>query len=139
MSTDKKIEVRYFSKTGNTKKLAEAIANTLGVMAESVETPLEGNVDILFLGSSVYGAGVDTSIKTFINSLDSQVKKVVNFSTAAILPSTYAQIKKLLSVKGIKLDEREFHCRGEFLLMHKGRPNAQDIKKAQAFANTIVS
>ncbi len=59
MGTDKKIEVRYFSKTGNTAKLAEAIAKTLGIKAKTVDTPLEGDVDILFLGSSVYGAGVD--------------------------------------------------------------------------------
>jgi flavodoxin len=139
MAVTKKVEVRYYSKTGNTSKLAEAIGNELGVKAESVEVPIKGEVDILFLGSSVYGAGVDTKVKTFINSLDSRVKTVVNFSTAAILPSTYGQIKKLLSEKGILLDDREFHCRGEFKFMHKGRPNAQDIKNAGEFARNIVS
>ena len=83
-------------------------------------------------------AGVDESVKKFIQSLDGGVKNVVNFSTAALLPSTYGQVKKLLAAKGIKVDEREFHCRGEFKFMHKGRPNAEDIKNAQDFASKIV-
>jgi flavodoxin len=139
MASDKKIEVRYYSKTGNTAKLADAIGKELGVNAKSVDSPIEGNIDILFLGSSVYGAGVDAKVKTFINSLDSRVKTVVNFSTAALLPSTYAQVKKLLSEKGITLDDREFHCRGEFKFMHKGRPNTQDLTNAREFARNIVS
>ncbi|WFR55132.1 flavodoxin family protein [Anaerocolumna sp. AGMB13025] len=139
MAATKKVEVRYYSKTGNTAKLAEAIGDELLVKAKSVEVPIEGDVDILFLGSSVYGAGVDNKVKTFINSLDSRVKTVVNFSTAAILPSTYGQIKKLLGEKGIALEVREFHCRGEFKFMHKGKPDAQDIKNVREFARKIVS
>ena len=52
MSANKKIAVRYYTKTGNTKKLAEAIAETVGVKAESVTVPVDQEVDILFLGSS---------------------------------------------------------------------------------------
>ncbi|WP_240143869.1 hypothetical protein [Liquorilactobacillus mali] len=45
------IVIRYCSKTGNTKKMAELIAEKLGVKAESVATPLSGQVvDILLLG-----------------------------------------------------------------------------------------
>ncbi len=34
---------------------------------------------------------------------------------------------------GIPMDEREFHCKGEFKGIHKGRPNADDIKAAVEF------
>ena len=54
-----KVEVRYFTRTGNTKKLADAISEALGVKAETVDAPLSEKADILFLGSSVYAAGVD--------------------------------------------------------------------------------
>jgi flavodoxin len=54
-----KIAVRYFSRGGNTKKLADAIANAVGVTAETTDVPLTEDVDILFLGSSVYAYGVD--------------------------------------------------------------------------------
>ena len=55
MASKLNIEVRYYSKTGNTKKLADGIAKTLGVKAKSLEEPINGEVDVLFLGSSVYG------------------------------------------------------------------------------------
>ena len=58
-----KVAVRYFSRGGNTKKLAEAIASAIGVEAKDVSFGLNEDVDLLFLGSSVYAYGVDASIK----------------------------------------------------------------------------
>jgi len=134
-----KIEVRYYTKTGNTKKLAEAIAEEIGVAAKTMSEPIIEETDILFLGSSVYAAGVDTEVKRFISTLDGKVKKVVAFSTAAILPSTYAQIKKLVNTQGIEVADEEFHCRGKFTLMHKGRPNSEDISNIKDFARKICN
>ena len=48
-----KVAVRYYTKTGNTKKLAEAIAEAVGAEALSLNTPIEEPVDILFLGNSL--------------------------------------------------------------------------------------
>lgn len=133
-----KIAVRYYTKGGNTKKLAEAIAGAVGVEAKTVAEPLTEDVDILFLGSSVYAAGVDSSVKSFINGINVRIGKVVNFSTAAILKSTYKQVAKLLAAKGITLAEEEFACRGSFSVMHKGKPDDNDCKAAAEFAKKIV-
>jgi len=133
------VEVRYFSRTGNTKKLADAIAEAVGVEAKTVDVPVSDETDILFLGSSVYAAGVDQEIKDFIAGLDpDKVKKVVNFSTAALISSTYKQIGKLLAAKNIPLDKEEFHCRGSFQMMHRGKPDEQDIAAAKEFAKGII-
>lgn len=133
------IAIRYYTKTGNTKKLADAIGEALGIGAETVDVPLTDAVDVLFLGSSVYAAGVDDKIKEFIQKLDtSKVKCVVNFSTAALLPSTYPQVSKLLAEKNIHLDKREFHCRGSFMFTHKGKPDENDLSAVKAFAKSIV-
>lgn len=135
-----KIAVRYYSRGGNTKKLADAIASEAGVKAETVDQPLREPVDVLFLGSSVYAAGVDDSVKKFIADLDpSMAKRIINFSTAALLPSTYNQVSKLLSEKGMKLDPEEFHCRGSFAIMHKGHPDAKDLNDARAFVRKVLS
>lgn len=121
------------------KKLADAIAGTLNVPAETTDIPVSEPVDVLFLCSAVYAAGVDNKVKDFISSLDaSKVKNVVNISTAALLPSTYSQVAKLLEARNIPLDTREFHCRGKFMLMHSGRPNQHDLEDVQAFAKSIV-
>jgi len=133
------VAIRYYSKTGNTKKLAEAISEVTGAKAQTVAVPLDGEVDILFLGSSVYGGGIDEQVKAFIQTLDSiKVKKVVNFSTAAILSSTYSQVSKMLSEKNIPIDSREFHCRGRFKFMHRNRPNDSDIKELKSFVKQIA-
>lgn len=135
-----KIAVRYYSRGGNTKKLADAIAQEAGVKAETVDTPLTEPVDVLFLGSSVYAAGVDESIKKFIRELNpSMAKRIINFSTAALLPSTYNQVSKLLEEKGMKPDPEEFHCRGSFAFMHKGHPDQKDLDHAKAFVRKVLA
>lgn len=47
-----KFAVRYYTKTGNTKRLAEAVANELGVEALPISEGLNEQADILFLGNS---------------------------------------------------------------------------------------
>jgi hypothetical protein len=34
--------------------------------------------------------------------------------------------------------EEEFYCRGSFGPMHKGKPDAEDLKRAAEFAKKIV-
>lgn len=132
-----KIAVRYYTRTGNTKKLADAIAKAVGVEAKEVSEPLEESVDILFLGSSVYAAGVDNAVKKFIADNHDKIGTLYNFSTAALLSSTYKQVQKIAGENGVRMAEEEFHCRGSFALMHKERPNGEDLSAAAAFAKKI--
>lgn len=134
-----KIAVRYYTRSGNTKKLAEAIAKAVGTDAKSTDEPLAEDVDILFLGSSVYAYGVDENVKKFIANIDVKVGKVVNFSTAALVKSTYKQVGKLLKAKNIPQAEEEFYCKGSFGPMHSGKPDAEDCRAAAAFAKRVVS
>lgn len=133
------IAVRYHSRSGNTKKVAEAIGKAVGVKAETCSISLDNPVDILFIGGAVYAGGVDSSLHTFIHSLDkSKVSEAVIFSTAALKPSAYSTIKKLLEQKGIKVSDKEFHCRGQFTVIHRGRPNDADLKMAAGFAKSVA-
>ena len=133
-----KVAIRYYTRGGNTKKLADAIAGAIGIEAKTTAEPLTEDVDILFLGSSVYAYGVDDEIKKFIKGIDVKVGKVVNFSTAAIIKSTYKQVAKLLAEKNIPFAKEEFACRGSFSVMHKGKPDADDCRAAADFAKRIV-
>lgn len=135
-----KIAIRYYSKTGNTKKLADAIAKAIDVKAETVDQSIPEDTDILFLGSSVYAAGIDDSVTKFIEQLDRKsVKKVINFSTAALLPSTYKQVKELVEKRGIQMAEQEFHCRGSFSLLHRNKPDDKDLLAAAQFAKKVIN
>lgn len=134
-----KIAIRYYTKTGNTKKLAEAISNAINVESKTVDEPLTEDVDILFLGSAVYAAGIDSKIKDFISNINVNVGEVVNFSSAALIESTYSQVKKQVESKGLKMSENEFHCRGAFKFIHRGRPNDDDLRDVAEFAKRIIN
>ena len=133
-----KIAVRYYSRGGNTKKVAEAIAKAVGVEAKTVSEPLTEDVDILFLVSSPYAFDVDDEVKKFISGINVNVGKVVNFSTSAAIKSTKKYVEKLLAEKNIQMAKEEFSCRGSFMMLHKGRPNEADLKAAAAFAKNII-
>ena len=133
------ISVRYYSRGGNTKKIAEAIAEAVGVEAKTVSEPLKEDVDILFLGSAPYAFDVDDEVKKFIGSIDVSVGKVVNFSTSAAVKSTRKYVEKLLAEKRIPVAKEEFSCRGAFGMLHKGRPNESDQKAAAEFGRRIIS
>ena len=68
----------------------------------------------------------------------SKVGRIVNFGSAAMLNSTWKKVKAEADKIGVPMDEREFHCKGEFKGMHKGRPNEEDLKAAADFAKRIV-
>ena len=126
--------VRYYTKTGNTKRLADAIAEELGVKALPISEPVSEKVDILFLGNSYYAFNIDPEVRNFVAALDKEkVGKIVNFGSAAMLNSTYKKVKSEADKVGIPMDEKEFHCKGEFKGIHKGRPNAEDIAAAVKF------
>ena len=134
-----KTAVRYYTKTGNTKRLAEAVAEAIGAEALPLSSPIEEPVDILFLGNSYYAFSIDPEVREFIRKLDrNKVGRIVNFGSAAMLNSTYKKVKAEADKAGIPMDEREFHCRGEFKGIHKGRPNAADLVAAAEFAKTII-
>ena len=134
-----KVAVRYYTKTGNTKRLAEAIAKAAGVQAAPISEPISEPVDVLFLGNSYYAFSIDPEVRAYICSLDkSKIGKIVNFGSAAMLNSTYKKVKAEADRVGIPMDEREFHCKGEFKGIHKGKPDEEDMKAAAAFAKKII-
>ena len=137
--TKMKIEVRYFSRGGNTKKIAEAIAKGCGEEAKSIQEPLKESVDILFLGSAPYAFDIDNEVKNFISGIRVHVGKVVNFSTSAVIKSTHKYVARVLDEKGIPLADEEFACKGAFAIFHRGRPNAADCEMAAQFAAKVVA
>ena len=123
--------VRYYTKTGNTKRLAEAVAGALGVEALPISEPLSEPVDILFLGNSYYAFSIDSLDKNMVG-------RIANFGSAAMLNSTYKKVKAEADKVGISMVEQEFHCKGEFKGVHKGRPNGEDLAAAAAFAKSLI-
>lgn len=133
------IAVRYYTRSGNTEKLAKAVAEAVGVEAFSVETPLEEQVDILFLGCSYYAFDVDEAVKKFIQDNSEKIGKIVCIGSSAMMKSMCKPVKKVADGAGVQVAGEEFHCRGQFHVAHKGRPNENDLAQAAAFAKSVMA
>lgn len=133
------IAIRYYTRSGNTKKLAEEIAKNTSCEAMSVSVPLAEKADILFLGCSYYAFDVDAEVKKFITENHQNIGKIVCFGTSAMMKSMKKPVSKVATGVAVAVADEEFHCRGQFGKMHKGRPNAEDLEAVSAFAKKIVS
>lgn len=129
-----KAAVRSFSRTGNTKAVAERIAKTMGTQAVSVDNAdaaLAEPVDVLFVGGALYAYGIDSHLREYIASLDAaNVGKAVVFSTSLVSKHAIELIKRALGEKDIAVDQRTLYFRG--------RPGDEQLQMAEAFARQFL-
>jgi len=133
-----KIAVRYHTRSGNTQKLAEAIGAALSVQPQDLSVPMTEKADLLFLGCSYYAFDVDEAVKDFITHNREHIGEIVCFGTSAMMQSMKKPLRKIAEPLGIPVADEEFHCRGSFGILHKGRPNEKDLQEAAAFAAAIL-
>lgn len=133
------IKVYYYTRSGNTKKLAEAVAEAVGAAANDISVPLEEKADILFLGSSLYAGGFDPAVGKFIANNASKIGTIVSFGSSASNLSTFKKVKALAQEKGIQVYDEFFNCPGHFMILHKNRPNKADTEAAASFAKSVCA
>lgn len=103
------VAVRYHSRGGNTRTVAEAIARATGVSAEPIDVPLGAPVDLLFIGGGVYGGAIkgdiDSALRQYLEALGpNTAKSVAAFSTAGIMDGA-KRIGTIVRAKGIQVHE----------------------------------
>lgn len=129
-----KCAVRYYSRSGNTRLLAEAIADELGVeavSADSSDATISGHIDVLFIGGALYAYGLDKKLVSYIRTLDGDmVGRAVLFSTTWLSKHSFDQMRKELEARGIVVAERTFYA--------KNKPSAERLKEAKAFADDMA-
>lgn len=134
-----KCAVRFYTRSGNTKKLADVVAKIVSVEAKDVSVPLEEKAEILFLGCSYYAFDVDEAVKKFIVENKENIGKIICFGTSAMMKSMKKPVSKVADAVGVAVANEEFHCRGQFGKIHKNRPNAADLEEISAFTKKIMS
>lgn len=110
-----KVEVRYCSRTkfGNTRRIAEAIAEGAGTNAVSIddEPKLTEKADVLFLGGAPYANIMAPELRQYAENLDSaMVGRIVLFTTSNWSRRTVVALKKILKGKGITVSEDYFYA-----------------------------
>lgn len=128
------LAVRYYSRSGNTKAVADAVAKAVGVEAisvDSAEASIETPVDVLFVGGALYAYGIDSNLRTYLDSLDgSLVGKAVVFSTSWVSKHAIELIREALAEKGISVAEETLYFRG--------KPNKSQLEEAEKFARKFL-
>jgi flavodoxin len=140
-----KIALVYFSRGGNTRKIAEAMAEELGVTAVDIKTeqPDVSDVDLLVVGSGTYGSKPGKDMVVYLENLKPVAgKKAACFSSCASgdASKTLQAMKDVLSKKGYSTVDC-FSCLGKWLmgLSRRGHPSDEELAQAREFAKKIKS
>ena len=137
-----KIEVVYFSKTGHSRKIAQAIATALQVEARDIaSTPILRNVDLLFIVGGIYGGVSDPKLLDYIRRIDRQtVKRAALLTSCASSRMKQDQVRGILTGNHVEVVAEEFICPGSlFYFIKRGHPIQQDLADAVTFANRIAA
>lgn len=135
-------QVIVYSKSGNTRKVADAIAEELGVKAMDVTAAkIDPAAKVIFLGSGRYGGLPGPEMQKFIEAGDFKGHKVAYFSTywraglskdREIESTVKALEKKGATVLG------DYHCPGKTKIFNAGHPTPDDLAGAKKFAREII-
>ena len=141
--------VIYYSKTGNTAKIATAIAEGIGAELREVEEPIDlKEFNLICIGTPVHSFAPAKEIKNFLKKLPSlKGKKVAGFCTFHLIgaKSTINYIRKVVEKRGAQFIGG-FFCKGESSIIGnfgpriclKGRPNREDLWKAKEFGEKLL-
>lgn len=131
--------VVYSTKTGNSKKIAQSIAETLQIkIADIRSNPALDTLDLLFIVSGIYGGKSSPELKAFAEQLTPQkVKKAILITSCLSKQQKQDEIREILINNKVELVPEEFLCRGMFFGL--GYPKKEDIDAAVAFAQRLVS
>jgi flavodoxin len=130
--------VIYYTKLGHSKKIAQAVADELGVKARDIrEKPEIKDTDLLYIVSGIYGGKSAPELLEFLKSLDSnQIKQTVLLTSSGGKTTHAAEVRSVLTELGIPVAEEEFTCQGAIFFVGLGHPNKTDLQNAIQFAQT---
>ena len=154
--------VAYFSRTGNTRKVAEAIHNALDGdrLLQTISDPADlESFDLIFVGFPVQAHSVPYPVEQYLKALP-KGKKIALFSTHGSFPHHQMALEALEHAAVLTSQCRllgTFHCRGKVSLQaleafarspehlewaemapsSASHPDAHDLAEAASFARDM--
>lgn len=133
------IKIAYLSKTGHSKKIAQAISKELGIDPLNIaDNPTIFGSDLLFIIGGVYYGDCDPEMAEFgakIKPVNAQ--KVVLITSCSSKKDTMSKLIATLKTNYIEI-LGDHIVPGAFLLVSLGHPNKEDIENAVAYARKTV-
>lgn len=133
-----KTVVVYCSRSGNTRKVAQAIAEVFDTRAKSVSEEIDlKDCDFICVGSGVHAGRPEKGMMRFLKGLPRlDGKKGAVFGTYASQPAFLDTIASMLKEKGVDVLGK-WGCRGRFLFFNRKRPDEKDLEAAREFARKL--
>ena len=135
-----KSAVAYYSVTGHSKKIAEAVGGALQIPVQNLkENPDLADCGLLFLVSGIYSSAADPKMLAILKKLDGgKLRKVALLTSSAAGFTQQVQARELFKAKGIAVYPEEYTCLGTFLIFRRGHPNQQEVADAVVFARKVL-
>ncbi len=141
--------VLYASRSGNTKKIAEEIAQELNCKAIDVtEKGVADSADIddsdlILIGTGIRYGHANEALLVYLKAVDFKAPKIfalfVTWGGAGkTSKDAMAQVKSALVLKGRVLDDC-FLCFGGWNFLRRGHPNQADGKAAREWAKKTLN
>ncbi len=133
------IKLVYFSKTGHSKKIAEAVGKELAVEPLDIaDNPTLFGADLLFIVGGIYNGVSAAEVIQFGEKLrPAMAQRVAIITSSAFRKDTQQQLSMTIKSNYIEV-VGECLVRGAFAVISMGHPNKQDFMTAIEFANSRI-
>lgn len=130
-----KVAIRYFSRGGNVRAMAEAISRATGIEAISIDDPraaITEHIDLLFIGGALYKYMLDPKLKKFLEDLpEGMIEEAVCFGSSWFTRRPIYLMQDMIKAKDIKLNKQAIWSRN--------RPNDNLIEVIEYFAKNELT
>ncbi len=136
--------VLYSTKGGNTRKVAEEIADELGCPIKEIAQDSDistinlQDFDMVFVGTGIYRDHPNENLISFLKTANFGIQQFALFITWLRLRKGDAivseEIKKILENKGRRMLSSYFECRGD---SPSGHPDDKDFEDVRKWARTV--
>jgi flavodoxin len=133
------IKLVYYTKTGHSKKIAEAVGKALSLEPHNIaDDPKIFGTDLLFIVGGIYNGVSAGEVVQFGEKLrPAMTQKVAIITSSAFGKDTQQQLSMTLKSNYIEV-VGECMVRGGFTIISMGHPNKQDFNTATDFAKNLI-
>ncbi len=112
-----KVAIRYFSRGGNVRTMAEAIGRGAGVEPISIDEPgaeITEHYDLLFIGGALYNFQLDKTFKGYLEAIPGElVDEVICFGSSMLTRRPIYLMQEYFKDKGIKINKQAIYSRNK--------------------------
>ncbi|MBN1775711.1 MAG: hypothetical protein JW817_04515 [Clostridiales bacterium] len=133
------IKLVYYTKTGHSRKIAEAVGKELAIEPLDIaDNPTLFGADILFIVGGIYnGVSAGEMIQFGEKLRPAMAQRVAIITSSAFRKDTQQQLSMTLKSNYIEVIG-ECLVRGAFTVISMGHPNKQDYNTAVEFAKNLI-